>query len=262
MPRRIGRVSKVFAAVALALTVLVVGIPDAFATCHPPRSLYGSPTTAPYGAHPMFDGLYDDGYPNVTTAAATEPAYVPYVDFTYDGADSIWPMLAGDNCEYGLAQVGQYEGHPINTGASPNDRVFYEVENCNSYLDGGPIVYTGSGANETHTFTVNHSASSGGVALLVDGTTIASATVNWTADQAQYAGETHQEDDQMFGGASNHELVSNVNMCVYGTSYSCFNPLVVGGWSNVPASQTESYFGKAVDTTNGRYATWDTACSS
>jgi hypothetical protein len=245
----------------LSLVLLVVGTAPALAICDPHRPGY-------------FEGARFSGVicgtdatcsPNIigvpTDFEATIAGYTPYVDFAHSGSVSAWPMLADKYCASAYLQGGNLElWHPWS-------EIFWEAGGC-GYGDPGPHEYNpGSGCcGGAHHIKIQWAFGTfpgGTFSVIVDVTTIATGTTDWTPNRAESAVETHSQDDQNYGGYQAPQFIVNFTTCdFYSGTNHCYVP---GGMEtsptftgNTPAWMQQGFY----NSSHNDFYMYDTACTN
>lgn len=196
-------------------------------------------------------GLYFDGAVTAIISTQGSQAKIDHYDPRMCLSSSAWAMMDNQSNSNELAQIGWLK---LSGWSTSTVYFFYE------YGQSGQLympISLGAVPHPTNSsiwdqFTV-YTNGNGVTLFIIDGVGQARATLNWTANNAQWFGETHSYSDQTPGDTNNHVYFTDVQH------------LYNGVWYNDTASVNKynrSPYGSGTWPNSNYFEIWDTRYSS
>ncbi|PSR20895.1 MAG: hypothetical protein C7B43_21635 [Sulfobacillus benefaciens] len=176
------------------------------------------------GSTPALACTYADHHIGMaTTTISTQGAqavvynYAPYV--CSQGGVSAWSMIANSNNYDEFAQVGWLRGTYWGSGCDVY--FFYEYGQSNAVYNPAIISVDSAATNygTSNKFTV-YTNGNNVTQFLINNVNKASVSLNWSANHAEWLGETHSPSDQVVGASEQPVYFKSVQHLYNGTWYN------------------------------------------
>lgn len=204
-----------------------------------------APKSSCTGASPQFDGA--DRY------ATGWGAWASVGDYQYDNvcsAEAAWSLIDEYSAPCGLAQSGYAM---ISDWSSAITYYFYEVEDYDCGI--GPVMLGELTKNwgQSDTFMTYYNSGTGYFEPEINGTVEDYFyTTDWSANDQEWMGETHSDQDYVTGGTDHHTIFGSIQY------------LQNGAWHTINASSymtNSTAYGEYSTTSGNQFSTWDTRMS-
>ncbi len=258
---RLARLTSAGGAIAgITALLLFLNASPAFAICNPGRT-----------ADPSQGSHYQGGVQSnvaVQLGGAKINWYTPYVEQSQGSSSSAWQMLYYTGCTVGTSPYTSYvlaQAGFVQMPGDSQDSVFTEYGDCGQ-SDLYPVDEFRNQPRTPSTFNVKSLYVPGvgdEVQMYQGSTELEVADVSWRANSIAVAAETHDTNDQAYGGTNAQQAFANLGYYdtsgVYHTDALALTP---NNLSSTNSSGLPWWSWMKMTVGNDAFYTYDSACSS